>query len=142
MKERLIIILVAIIAGLFITSAGFFIYQSTQKAADNEGKSKKTNEIRPTPQPTGNLFIKVNEPANEVVVDRRTLQVKGSTNSENVVVASTNIEDVTVKPTQDGNFTLTIQIDAGANILLVRSIAPNGEQVSDTKTITYSTEEF
>src|SRR3989344_3028716 len=142
MKERLVIIIIAIVAGLFITSAGFFIYQSTKKIDDNIIRKKTTVSITSTPQSQTKLFIKVIEPSDESLTTKRTLSIKGTTNPENIVIVSTNLEDVTGKPTTDGNFSLTVDISAGANVIVTRSIAPNGDSVEDKKTVTYSTEEF
>jgi len=142
MKERLVIIIIAIVAGLFITSAGFFIYQSTKKIDDNIIRKKTTVSITSTPQSQTKLFIKVIEPSDESLTTKRTLSIKGTTNPENIVIVSTNLEDVTGKPTTDGNFSLTVDISAGANLIVTRSIAPNGDSVEDKKTVTYSTEEF
>lgn len=141
MKERLVIIIIAIVAGLFITSAGFFIYQATKKTVDSPGQNIGGNAA-PTPMPENGLYVKIAEPADEFITNKRTLQIKGSTNPTNTIIVSTNQEDVTAKPTNDGQFSVTIEIDAGANIVITRAIAPNGDSVEDTRVITYSAEEF
>ncbi len=142
MKERLIIIFVAIVAGLFITSAGFFIYQSTKKINDTPVTTGTVTITPPPGQDASGLFVRVSEPKDESLTNKRTLSVKGSTNPENIVVISTNLEDVQIKPSQDGNFSATIDIDAGANEVRTRAIAPTGNSVEDIRTVTYSTEEF
>ncbi len=141
MKERLIIIIVAIIAGLFITSAGFFIYQSTKKASDTP-VVKNGPKTTTAPSSNGSIFVRVSEPNDESLTAKRTVSVKGSTNPENIVVISSNLEDIEVKPDQEGNFSTSIDIDAGANEIVTRAIAPDGSTTLDIKTITYSTEEF
>ncbi|MDO8269831.1 MAG: hypothetical protein Q7T54_04145 [Candidatus Levybacteria bacterium] len=143
MKERLIIIFVAIIAGLFITTAGFFIYQSTKDQNDTPIE-KKASTVTPQPNQdkAGGIFVRVAEPNDESLTTKRTLVIKGSTNPENLIVVSTNIEDVQAKPTQEGNFSVSIDIDAGANPVITRAIAPDGSWTQDIRTITYSTEEF
>lgn len=141
MKERLIIIIVAIIAGLFITSAGFFIYQSTKKGNDTP-LAQKTPVPTIEGQKNTGLFVQVSEPKDESLVNKRTLEMKGSTNPQNLIVVSTNLEDVEVKPSSEGKFSISIDIDAGANIVTTRAIAPDGSSVEDVRTVTYSTEEF
>lgn len=143
MKERFIIIIVAIISGLFITSAGFFIYQTTKKAND---QPIAQNNVSPPPAEEipndGSVFIRVLDPRDETLINKRTLIVKGSTNADNVVVVSTNLEDVEVKPTTEGEFSVSVDIDAGANTIITRAVAPDGTSAQDIRTITYSTEEF
>lgn len=141
MKERFIIILVAIVAGLFITSAGFFIYQSTKKGNDTPITKKSSNNTVATPT-DGSIFVKVFEPIDESLTAKRTLTVKGSTNPDNLIIISSNLEDVEAKPNQEGNFSVSIDIDAGANEIVTRAIAPDGNSSQDIKTVTYSTEEF
>lgn len=141
MKERFVIVVVALIAGLFITLAGFFIFQAAKKSPDSNSQSDISNAT-PTEIPEGSIYVKISEPANESLTQKRTLQVKGATNPNNTIVVSTNQEDVTAKPTNDGQFSVTIEIDAGANVILTRAIAPNGDSVEDSRTVTYSTEEF
>lgn len=141
MKERLIIIFVAIVSGLIITGAGFFIYQSTKKV--NDRPIDKTTNATITPKvEEGKMFVKVAEPSDESITTKRTLSIKGSTNPDNIIVVSTNLEDVQGKPSQDGNFSITVDIDAGANKVITRAISPSGDSVEDVKTITYSTEDF
>jgi hypothetical protein len=140
MKERLVIVVIAVIAGLFITTAGFFIYQSTKKSAD--APVTATADTKPTATPLNNLYIKISEPSDESLTQKRTIQVKGTTNPGNAVIVSTNQEDVAGIPTPDGNFSITIDIDAGANQIIARGIAPDGETVQDVRTVTYSTDDF
>lgn len=142
MKERLIIIFVALIAGLFITSAGFFIYQSTKQTSDTPvAKTNPTTNGDSTETPSG-LYVRVSEPTDEAITEKRTLTIKGTTNPDNIIVVSTNLEDIQGKPTQEGNFSVTVDIDAGANTVITRAISPTGASVQDIRTITYSTEEF
>lgn len=141
MKERMIIIFVAIVAGLLITGVGFVIYQSTIKVNDTPASANTAVTITPT-QNEGGLFIRVSEPFHESLTNKRTLVVKGTTNPENIIVVSTNLEDVQGKPSSEGNFSVTIDIDAGANSIVTRAISPDGQSVEDIRTVTYSTEEF
>lgn len=140
MKERLIIIVLAVISGLIITTAAFFIYQNFINSSNSASDS--TQSLNATPSPIQNELLEVLEPADGSLTDNRTISVKGVTNPENVVIVSTNQEDNSGKPTPDGNFSITVTIDAGANVLIVRSIAPNGGEIRKEIVVTYNTEEF
>lgn len=142
MKERIIIIIVAIIAGLFITSAGFFIYQSTKNTSKDSTSANKDVFPSPTPNDKTSSLLRIEEPKDESLVDRRTIVVKGTTLPNNLVVVSTNQEDISGKPTSDGAFSITISLDAGANKIVTKSITPDGEETEDVRTVTYSTEDF
>lgn len=139
MKERLIIIILAVVSGLVITTIVFFIYQNF---IDNSNSSSKRATSQITPQPTERLILDISEPLDGSLTDIRTLSIKGVTNPENVVVISSNQEDNSGKPSKDGNFSITITIDTGANFLVIRSIAPDGNEIQKELVVTYTTEEF
>lgn len=141
MKERLIIIFVAIASGLLITFAGFMIYQSTIKVNNSPNPQNANASITPANEKDG-LFLSISEPADESLTNKRTLTIKGETNPDNIIIVSTNLEDVQGAPTTEGSFSLTIDIDAGANKIVTRAISPNGSSVEDVRSITFSTEEF
>lgn len=141
MKERLIIIFVAIIAGLLITGVGFLIYQSTIKVNDTPQNAGANAAITPTDNESG-LYVRLTEPQDETLTNKRTITITGTTNPGNIIVVSTNLEDVQAEPSSEGNFSLTVDIDAGANKIVTRAISPDGSSVEDIRTITFSTEEF
>lgn len=140
MKERIIIVFVAIAIGLIVTTLVFFLYQQTKSIPDNTTLPDSSNNNTLTQTTDGYLVIE--SPAHEALSDARTVQVKGKTDAGNVVIVSTNQEDVIAKTTNDGSFTVSISIDTGSNRIITRSIAPDGTTTEDIRIITYNTEEF
>lgn len=140
MKERIVVVFIAIAIGLVATTLVFFLYQQTKTLPKTV--VTKTQEPKTTPVAKQTTTLVVDSPTNESISSKRSIVVKGKTDPDATVVVSTNQEDDVVKPTADGKFTVTIAIDAGANKIVTRSIMPNGDESSDTRIITYSTEEF
>ncbi len=140
MKERIVVVFIAIAIGLVATTLVFFLYQQTKTLPNTV--VTKNNTISPTPEDKKSSILTVDSPANESISDKRSIVVKGKTDPAATVVVSTNQEDSVVKPTADGKFSVTIAIDAGANKVITRAIMPNGESATDTRIITYSTEDF
>ncbi|MEK7092788.1 MAG: hypothetical protein AAB907_04135, partial [Patescibacteria group bacterium] len=68
--------------------------------------------------------------------------VSGNTAKEAIIIISANTNDEVVTPAQNGNFTTTLSIQDGQNILEITAIFPNGQEVVETRTITYSAETF
>lgn len=139
MKERIVIVFIAIALGLFVTTLIFFIYQQTKILPKNTPKSSNT-VVKQTPADT--ILLSIDEPKNESITDRRTIQVKGKTNPENTIIVSTNQEDVVASPTTEGQFSISVTIDTGVNKILTRVITPSGEEKTDSRIISFSTEEF
>lgn len=147
MKERLVIVFIAAILGLLITTAGFFIYQSTKALPNNDSPQPvaaktKVTEPQATPTPPSGLYLIIDTPTDESLVGNRTINIKGKTNPDNTLVISSNQEDVEAKPTSDGTFSTTITIDTGTNKIITRAISPTGDEKMDQRIVTYSTEDF
>jgi hypothetical protein len=140
MRERLIIVFIAIAIGLLVTTLLFFLYQQT-KISPQDSKKYGTN-TNPTTVPEKKTPLTIDEPSDFAISDRRTVQIKGKTDPANTLVVSTNQEDVVTTPAADGKFSVSITIDSGANKIITRSISPDGNQTTDVRVITYSTEEF
>lgn len=140
MKERIVVVFIAIAIGLVATTLVFFLYQQTKTLPKTV--VTRTQDITPTPASQKSDNLTVDSPADESITGKRSIIVKGSTDPKATIVVSTNQEDVVANPTADGKFSVTIAIDAGANKIVTRAIMPNGEESTDTRIITYSTEEF
>lgn len=139
MRERIVIVFIAIAIGLLVTTLIFFLYQQTK--AIPQGASNVIEGL-PTPTPQGSVYLVIDEPKDESISDRRLIQIKGRANPDNLVIVSTNQEDAVVATTTDGKFSVSITIDAGTNKIVTRAIAPSGEEAIDTRIVTFSTEEF
>lgn len=139
MRERLVIVFIAIAIGLLLTTLVFFLYQQTKTIPQKVENVISGDVAKPTP---GATYLVIEEPKDEALYDRRLIQVKGKTSPDNLIVVSTNQEDIVANPSSDGQFSVSITIAAGANKIVTRAISPNGESVQDTRIVTFSTEEF
>ncbi len=140
MRERLVIVFIAIAIGLIVTTLLFFLYQQTKTIPQKV--SNTLSQGNPSPTPQNSTYLVVEQPRDEALSDRRSIQVKGKTNPENTIIVSTNQEDIIATPTRDGRFAVTVAIDSGSNKLITRAISPSGEEKIDIRVITFSTEEF
>lgn len=140
MKERVVIIFIAVTLGLIATTIGFFLYESSKP---NREISAETHTPRkPQAAPHQEINLTVNSPKDEIVTTNRTIQVKGTTDAGNIILISTNQDDIAATPTTHGDFAATVTIDAGENKLIVTAIDPNGETKQITQTVSFSSESF
>lgn len=143
MKEKILIIFIALTIGLLITTGAFYIYQTTKPINSNALK----NPIAATtsPQITNNkqnTLLEITDPKDEALVDRRALDVKGKTDPTHVIIITTPSEDIVTTPESDGRFSVNVAIDTGVNTVVIRSIDQNGETLTQERTVTHTTEEF
>ncbi|KKR25273.1 MAG: hypothetical protein UT56_C0001G0004 [Candidatus Levybacteria bacterium GW2011_GWB1_39_7] len=140
MRERLVIVFIAIAIGLLTTTLVFFLYQQTKTIPQKA--ISKSSENFPSPTPQNKVYLSIDEPKDESLSERRSIQVKGRTNPQNTIIISTNIEDLIIKPTTDGKFSATVTIDPSSNEIVTRSIDPDGQEAKDARVVTFNTEEF
>lgn len=138
--EKVIISFIAVIIGILAASAAFYVYQTTKVIPP--AKTKTISIASPTPTPSTSVFLSVDTPKDEDVVDKKTITFTGKTLPNAVIVISTEASDEVITPASNGNFSTTVNITNGTNRIELTAIAPNGEEVKITRTITYSTENF
>lgn len=142
MKERIVIIFIAVTLGLLATTVAFFLYESakpTTKMAEEKGPITK---VVKTETPTDTITLNVTDPKDQSLTTKRTITVKGTTNPENTLLISTNQEDVAAVPTKNGDFSVSITIDAGVNEITVTAVAPDGTSKKDIRVVSFSSDEF
>lgn len=142
-KEKVVLSFIAVLAGLLVAGIAFYFYQSTKVIPQNKIKNISVSQ-EPTPTITikSNLFLEIDKPKDETVIDKKIITVSGKTLSDAVIIISTNSTDEVVTPAGNGDFSTTINITDGQNQIEITAIAPNGEEQTAIRTITYSTETF
>ena len=139
-KERTILSLVAIVIGLLFAGVAFYIYQYTKILPPSKTKSVSVNA--PTPTPKSTIFLLLNEPIDEKIFAKKVITVSGKTEDNATVVIMTKSDFDVVKPSSAGDFSTTINLDDGVNIIRVTAIAPNGQEQTIERTIGFTTEDF
>ncbi|MBI4096536.1 MAG: hypothetical protein HY425_02335 [Candidatus Levybacteria bacterium] len=139
-KEKLILSFIAIVFGLLAAGGIFYILQAAKTVPANNANIASL--ISPTPTPIPSVFLTIDRPKDEEVVTSKILTISGKTVSNAVIVIITDSSEDVITPASNGNFSATVKIDNDQNIIQITAIAPNGEQVTVKKTITYSQEEF
>ncbi len=138
--EKVILSFIALLAGLLVAGVAFYFYQSTKAIPPS---SVRTVTVKPpSPTPKSSIFLTIATPADEQVVANKTINITGNTIPDATVLVSTEIGDQVTTTAQNGNFQVTINLDNGENLIYITAIAPNGEEVTLIRTITYSTESF
>lgn len=139
-QERVILSFIMVVIGLLVAGVAFYIYQGTKTIP----VSKTTVSVAtPTPTPIGaSVYLNVNAPANESVTDNKTVTVSGKTTPDATIVIMTNSDQKVVQPSGQGDFSTTVVIANGANLIRVTAFGSDGQSETIERTITYSTEDF
>lgn len=139
-KERVVLAFIAAIIGLLVAGVAFYIYQS----------SKTIHVPNPTTSPSvknpaekiQNVILNLTSPQDESVINNKVVQVSGNTKPDATIIVLTELDQKVVTPSSEGDFSTTVNIDSGENIIEITAIAPNGEEKTIKRTVTFSTENF
>lgn len=139
-REKIILSASAALIGILVAVAGFFLYQSTKKVDPSEIKKITINTPSPTPQ--SGIFLTVDRPRDEEVVDERIITVSGKTIPGAKIVVLTEGSEEAAVAAGNGNFSTEITLELEENIIEIIAVAPNGEIAKLKRVVTYSTESF
>lgn len=138
--EKIVISFIAVIIGILVAGIAFYIYQSMKVLPPS--KLRTISVLQPSPTPQASIFLSLQEPTDEDVVDKKVINVAGKTAPNATVVVSTDTDDQIVTASSVGDFSTTVTIGNNTNTLEVTAIAPDGQEAKAQKTITFSTESF
>lgn len=139
-KEKIVLSFIAVLIGILVAGVAFYFYQGTKTIPDESTLTK--NALSPTPTQKPSIFLSVDTPEDGTVSEVKTIKISGKTIPEAIVVISTETNDQVITPASNGNFSTNATIGNDQNILVITAIAPNGEEASITRTVTFSTENF
>lgn len=138
--EKIILSFIAVLIGILISGVVFYFYQASKTIPSSKTKTISIAQATPTPKPS--IFLSVDSPKDEDVIDKKTITISGKTIKDATIIISTSASDQVITPALNGNFSSTAVIDDGQNEITITALAPNGEEVSVIKTVTFSTENF
>jgi len=139
-QERVILSFIMVVIGLLVAGVAFYIYQGTKTIS-----VPKTTVSVATPSPTpiaNSTYLNVTSPTDEAVTDNKAVTVSGKTVLNATIVIMTNSGQEVVQPSGQGDFSTTITVANGENLIRITAFGPDGQSTSVQKTVTYSTEDF
>lgn len=139
-KEKIVLSFIAVVLGILVTGVVFYIYQATKTIPSSKIKTIKIAPPAPTSKPS--IYLTIKEPEDEKVVNKKVVTISGTTAKDATIIILSPVDEDVIEPTGTGDFSTTINIDDGQNIIEITAILPNGEEVRTTRTVTFSTEEF
>ena len=141
MKKEIVF---AIILGLFvggIITFGVYRAREAMKAVSIEIADSQSESPTPNPLSTNsnNSIFSVFEPEDNSLVNESELQVSGKSDPGSVIIILMSESEVVTKTDNNGNYSTTIKLAAGANILAIRSLNSNRETQEIIRTVVLST---
>jgi hypothetical protein len=139
-QERVILSFVAVLIGLLAAGLGFYFYQTTKTVSTPN--QIILNAPTPSPTPKTTVYISLSSPSDESIVDSKTLTINGKTNPGATIIIYTDSGQQVIQPSTQGDFSTTITLGSGQNLIKIMSVLPSGDTANTQRTVTYSTENF
>lgn len=129
----------AILAGLALgTLAAFGAWKISQK----KEVSLPVIQQEASLPPKATLALTLTQPENEALLDKPELLVSGKSQSGVQVIINGPDDDQALTASADGSFSTKVNLEEGTNEIVVTALTIDGLEKSETRTVTYTKEEF
>ena len=137
-KEVLIAIAIGFVLGLVITFGIWTANRALQKATV-QGPTPTPAEEEPTATPTPSFTLKVTSPKDNTISSQESIKITGETGPEATVVILYPEGEKILEADEEGKFSTEITLRGGENLATISAYSQEGNEVSQTLTIVYST---
>lgn len=135
-KELLLAVLIGLAVGLVIV---FGVYRTRILLTP---KNQTTNlDASPSPEASADILsnLVIHSPLDESIQESPDVTIAGTTNHNEFVVILVNDQDFVTTADDSGNFSISTTLEAGSNIIQVKSINEDGQVTTKELTVIYTT---
>lgn len=135
-KELLLAILIGLAVGLVIV----FGFYRTRILLTPKNQTTNT-EVSPTPEASADLMsnLVIHSPLDESIQESANVTIAGTTNDNEFIVILVNDQDFVTTADDSGNFSISTELEAGSNIIQIKSINEDGKVTTKELTVIYTT---
>jgi len=140
-KEIIIAIVIGFALGLLIT---FGIWTANKAIKNKPTPTEETELITPIePTPTAAEFsLTIISPEDDSLINTNKVELKGSTVANAVIVIAEEKGEKIIEADGEGSFATEISLIAGTNEIKITAFNSEGDEVSKTLSLVYSTKEI
>ena len=138
-KEVLIAIFIGISFGLIIT---FGIHTAQRSIRNRDLGTNADTPTTPIPeniQNASNHIMTVNSPQSNAVIEEAQAEITGITSPLAMISAISAADQSAAQADDQGNFAIVLELETGANQVIITSYNANGQEVSQELTLVHST---
>jgi len=140
-KEIIIAIVIGFALGLLIT---FGIWTANKAIKNKPTPTEETELITPIePTPTAAEFsLTIISPEDDSLINTSKVELKGSTVANAVIVIAEENGEKIIEADEEGSFATELALIAGTNEIKITAFNSEGDEVSQTLSLVYSTKEI
>jgi len=141
-KEVLLAIIIGFALGLVITFGIWTANKALKQTAPQEEASVQTDSPEPIPTSPPALSLTINEPEDNSISEEDEIEISGETAPGSTVALLYESDEIIIEADEKGLFTATIPLEGGSNEIEIISFDQEGNEVSQTLTVVYTTAEI
>ncbi len=138
-KEVVIAIIIGLSLGLVVT---YGIYRAKTSLSSGQQAASTTNDASPTPPGSVHNSLKLLSPEDESVQANNEVKVTGATDPDAIVIIFMNEQPKVIHADKSGNFSIQATLQAGSNVITVRTLDEEGNSVEEQRTVIFTTASF
>ena len=140
-KEIIIAIVIGFALGLLIT---FGIWTANKAIKNKPTPTEETELFTPIePTPTAAEFsLTIISPEDDSLINTSKVELKGSTVANAVIVIAEENGEKIIEADEEGSFATELALIAGTNEIKITAFNSEGDEVSQTLSLVYSTKEI
>lgn len=140
-KEVLIAIIIGFALGLVITFGIWTTNQALKKSA-TEKPTPVEEVVSPTPILEEKFSLVLHSPENNSISVEETIEVSGETAPSAIIVILYQEGEKILEADEKGEFSTEVALAGGSNEITVSAYNQEGDEISQTLTVVYSTAEI
>ncbi len=139
-KELVIAIIFGLVMGLIVTYGVYTAREALkQKNSKVANLDQKNNITQPEPVASPAFNLSINEPENNLVVNKNNITIAGQTEPQSIVAVFGEEEEKIIVADDEGFFSAEIDLIGGINEIKILANNRNNQQMEKTLTIVFST---
>lgn len=140
-REKVLVAIIGFFLGIAVIWTVWTLYQFLPKTPPS-APTTTSEEIPPISPPPAFFTLTLTSPEDESVVFQNSATISGKTEPFSLVVISGGAEDQVLNANEEGSFSLPLSLSEGPNEIVVTAYGKNGEEIAETRSVTFSKEEF
>lgn len=138
--------ILAVIAGFAVgLAATWGVWSFVKSKSPSSKEVSPIAQATPLPKDKKNISLVINQPEEAASLTQDQVQVSGKAENAFMIVVSGPLDDQVLKLKSDGAFSTAVKLEEGTNYIAVTAYPKNvvnNQEVSETRTVNYTKEEF
>ncbi len=133
-------VILAIIIGLLLGSVLVYGLHRANQAMSPQNQTDQQTTAQPTAQPTPTSLLTIYSPQDGQIFGNQTATISGQTQPNNALIIITEQNELTPQVDDSGNFTQTIELIPGGNLIHISAITSTGQKQDQYINLVFTTQ--